>query len=74
MIATDAICSAQTGAASTTFFGFLPGDPVVGDFGLSQFIAEVPVSSEAYQGFFFEFFFLCFVYQQCVPGVIQDVL
>ena len=55
MIATHAICSAQTGAASTTFFGFLPDDPVVGDFGLSQFIAEVPVSSIANYRFISKF-------------------
>ena len=42
MVTAHAITSAQTGATSPTFFGFRPDDLVVGNFGLAQFVTEVP--------------------------------
>ena len=56
MAAAHAVTSALTGAAPSSSYWFRPDDPVVRDFRLAQFFAEVPVSFVANSRFFSKFF------------------
>ena len=74
MVAAHAVTTPQTGATPPSFYGFYPDHFVVCDFGLTQFIPEVPVPFVANERFVPKFLVDRWIYFQVVPFLLKDLL